>query len=118
MDDDSKELKEAMREIDVIVKKYDINAAVFLADGLGNGEFSTYFDKPSWSMLKYLSTEVAHTKMHRKTRKYDTERTVNSMIVLDDMLCHIKKVFGSIIDTFESAVKIDRDEPKIKPRKE
>jgi len=115
----SLELKRAMSQIDSIIKKFDINATVLLADGLGNGEFKMYHDKPTWSMLRFLPRKdksmAVHTKMHMKSKPKETERTINSIYNIQGMMSNLWLMNDAICKDFESKVKIEKGESKIIP---
>lgn len=90
MEENREYLKKAMKEIDKIIEKYNINAIVLLADGKENGEFKYYHDTPKWSMLTFDKGENGqinvHMKLHMKSNKKNTKKTVNSLYVLQGMI--------------------------------
>lgn len=92
MNNKSNELKKAMTEIEEVMRKYDIGGFVSLQDGLGNGEFKMFVDTPTWSMIRFLPKKnpsdglAVHLKLYSKTKKIETERTVNMLFNAQDVL--------------------------------
>ena len=107
----SEKLKEAMEEVKATAKKYDINGCIFLADGLGNGEFVLLHDKPSWSQLEFnplpdgsVQTKI---KVRMKTNPENTNRTVNSIYNLQGMMSNVWLMNDGIIKTMEKEMEIE-----------
>jgi len=114
----SEKLKKAMVDIDKVVKEHDINACVFLADGLGNGEFKMYHDKPTWSMARFLlnkdgSIKGIHLKVHMKSNPTNAERTVNSIYNIQGMMGNLYIANDGILKQLENIVEIEKDKGKI-----
>jgi len=118
MDGVSEELKKAMTQIDKIIKRFDINACIFLADGKGNGEFKNYAEEPTWSMIRFLSDKGdgkrrMHLKSHTKTKPEESNRTVNSLYVLRDMVGQMFLREDQMIKEIEKRIEIQKEEGKI-----
>ena len=110
----SKELKSAMSEIDEIIKKYDINGAIFLADGKGNGEFKIHFETPTWSMARFLKTkksgnEYWHLKSYMKSKPVETNRTISSIFNIEGMLMHVCHIVMTLCKDLDKRLNLDHD---------
>lgn len=111
----SPKLKAAMAEIEKVLKKHDIMGTVFLADGLGMGEYLFHWQEPSWSMFRFLldkKTGVikgAHTKMHMSSKKEETEMTVNSLFIQRDLIGNAFLKLDAIINDWKTKVEIVED---------
>ena len=80
-------LKCASNEILQVLKKYDVGGAIFLADGETHGEYRLSVDTPTWSMIRFVKgQQVIHLKAHAKSKPFETNKTINSLFVLRDML--------------------------------
>lgn len=103
-------LKKAMKEIDKIIEKYNINAIVLLADGKENGEYKIYHDTPKWSMISFNQKEndkiEAHIKLHMKSNNENTRRTVNSIYCLHGMLKNTLMMNEQLCKLIESHAEI------------
>lgn len=77
-------LREAMTEIDEILKRYDIGAFVTL-HSKAHTEFKFKID-PTWSMMRFIKEgEVVHIKLHNATNKENTEASVGMIYSIRDL---------------------------------
>ena len=98
-------LQKAMKEIEDVLGKYDIGGFISLQDGIGNGEFGVFVDKPSWSMIRFLpdgkdGAKRVHLKLYSKTKKVELERTINMLYNGQNVLGHMYLV----IDNMKAAI--------------
>jgi len=115
----SKELKSAMFEINKIIKEYDINATIILADGNGHGEFKVFHDEPTWSQIRFIPRKdgsvAVHTKAYMNSKPKETNRTINSMYCIQDLLGRIYLMNDNILKDIESKIEIEKDKGVIIP---
>lgn len=115
MSDRSPILKVAMAEIRKVLETYDIAGCVYLADGQGHGEYMHHITEPSWSMMRDLSRpdkpgEVRmHAKLYAKTKPVETNRTVNAMLLLGEMVGQCALNLIEIGKRFVSAIEIEKE---------
>jgi len=115
-------LQEAMEKIAGIVNEYDINACVFLADGLTQGEFRMFYDEPTWSMIEWLKDKTGNVvgvnkKVRMKTEPENTKRTINSIYNLQGMISYVWLVTAQVKTEIEKFVTVEKDSSKIIPGK-
>lgn len=77
-------LREAMKEIKDILKKYDIGGYISLSSPT-HGEFSLELE-PKWSMIRWMREDAAHIKLHMKSAPEKTDATVG-MIARQQEMC-------------------------------
>ena len=115
MSEVSEELKEAMKEIHSIIKKYDIMGTVFLADGLSHGEYASFKESPSWSMVRFIQKNdktVMHLKAYNKTKKEESNKTINSLYVIRSMMGQMYMSDDKTISEIEKRIDIQKDDGK------
>ena len=105
----SPELQKAMKEIELVLQKYDVGGFVSLQDGLGNGEFRMFVDTPTWSMIRFLKDKGdgyrVHLKMYAKSKNEQLNRTINMLYngqgVLGNMFTFIDEMKKQIAPHLE-----------------
>ena len=99
-------LREAMTEIEEVLKKHDIGGFIALASP-SHTEFKVAIDVPTWSVVRYIKDgEAVHIKLYTKSRHADTEATVHMIASIRD-LCVL--AFGQteqIMNKIEEQVKV------------
>lgn len=103
------DLTNAMREIDLILIKYDLMGLTCLADGIGNGEYVFGIEKPSWSNFKFLPDgRGIHFKGYAESDRMNTEKSVNAFMNLADLSqsgSHVITELGQLIEKQMDIVK-------------
>ena len=94
---------------------------VTLADGNGNGEFGVLIDVPEWSNIRFVPRKdgsvAVHTKIHMKSSRHNTERTINAIFNLQGQMEHTYMLLAKMTEEFKKHVEIEEDEGKIIPGK-
>jgi hypothetical protein len=81
----SPKLREAMGEIEEIMKHYDIGGFVILNDR-DHAEFKYFIDSPTWSNVRRVKDgEALHLKLHVKSDKAKTESTISMLYSVRDL---------------------------------
>ena len=77
-------LKAAMREIEGVLKRYDVGGLVNLASKT-HGEFKLIL--PSWSLFRWLDKgeKAGHMKLYGKSRPEQTEQTLHLLLSCRDV---------------------------------
>lgn len=117
----SKHLKKVMKDINAKLRKEDVMGIVLLADGKKSGEFGLFIDVPEWSNIRFVHKEdgsvVIHTKVHMKSSKEHTERTINGVYNLKGMLEHVYSALQHTVERWNQVVDIEEEKGKIIPIK-
>ena len=113
----SEKLKAAMEDIKSIMREYDILGNVFLADGLGSGEFYLGVDTSSWSTFRFLKKKGeikgAHLKAYMKSNREGTERTVNALYNIHGTQTNTWIMYDKLLKDIEKDLEIIKEEGKI-----
>ncbi len=80
-------LRSVMHELQGVLNKHDVGGLIILTNGEGNSEFRLFIDTPSWSTIRFIKDgEGIHFKGHSKSKPVETNKTVNMVWHLLDML--------------------------------
>lgn len=103
-------LKAAVKDIEKVMRQHDIGGAVVLCNGQGHSEYRLFFDTPTWSMLRFLPKGGIHIKAYAKSRKEETNATINMVVHGLDMcgmvfmlMDKIKKTIGKHFEIEEQS---------------
>jgi hypothetical protein len=100
-------LRNAMYEIEDILKKYDCGGFVSL-HSQSHGEFKLAIDSPTWSMISKLrSGDAAHLKLHMKSKPLETEGTVGMIASLRDTALMLFKTSDELMTRIQQVVEVD-----------
>ena len=112
-------LKCAANEISQILRKYDLAATFFLADGDGHGEWRMAVDFPTWSMIRFVKGgKGIHLKAYTKSKPVETGMTVNAIIILQDMMSRIWLSLDEMVKQVKSLIEVEESGGKWEDRDE
>lgn len=78
-------LRQAMLEIEQVLKKHDIGGFVALSSKT-HAEFKMAYNSPTWSNVRFVDDgEVVHLKFHIESDKENTNSTVAMLCNLRDL---------------------------------
>lgn len=99
-------LRDAMREIEGVLKKYDIGGFVTL-QSRSHAEFKFLIETPSWSNVRYVKEGAAiHLKIHNKSKPKETEATVGMLYSIRDLCAMGFQQMDVLANRIEQQVKV------------
>lgn len=100
-------LRQAMSEIEEILKKHDIGAFVSL-HSRSHGEFKMCIETPTWSNARFVKNgDAVHIKLYMKSEHKKTEDTVAMLASMKDMAAMCFAHANQIMDTVEYHAKVE-----------
>jgi hypothetical protein len=100
-------LREAMNEINKILKAYDIGGFVVL-NSKTHSEFKLFLDTPTWSKVRWVSDGKAlHLKVHMKSTPKETEATVHMLYSVRDLCGMQFMMLDKLATQVEQSVKVE-----------
>jgi len=110
-------LKKTQKEIQKILKKNNMLGIIVLADGKGHGDWSFNLKDPAWSNLRYITIDggikIIGTKSDIKENLDGTERSVNTITVIQKTLAHFWMTFNGIKLQCDDLLKASKSGGKI-----
>ena len=110
-------LKKTQKEIQKILKKNNILGIVVLADGKGGGDWAFNLKDPEWSNLRYITLDggvkIIGTKTDIKENLEGTEKSVNTITVIQRTLAHFWMTFNGIKKECDDLLKASKSNGNI-----
>lgn len=99
-------LREAMKDVEAVLKKHDVGGFVSL-NSKTHGEFKLFVDTPSWSKVRWVKEgEVMHLKIHMKTTPEESEATVAMLYSIRDLCGQLFMQMDKLAGQVEQSVKV------------
>jgi hypothetical protein len=99
-------LREAMTEIEEVLKKHDIGGYIALTSKT-HSEFRVAIDIPTWSVVRYIRDgEAVHIKLYTASRHADTEATVHMIASIRDQSVLAFGQTEQIMNKIEEQIKV------------
>jgi hypothetical protein len=100
-------LRDCMKEIEEVLKKYDCAAFISL-NSKTHAEFKLCIEHMSWSNARFLKEgEAFHIKIHQKSNKENTEATVAALYSMREMSALAFQQTNQIAQIIEQSVKVE-----------
>ncbi len=100
--------------------KRGYTASICLADGLGHGEFHHNIEEVDYSMIRFIEKKgkiAVHIKAHMKSEPVKTEKTVNAIAMLAEIIGMNAMTYISVMKFIKERLDIEEEESKIIPFK-
>ena len=94
-------MRACKHEVAAVLKKYNVAGHVILVDGEGMGEFGQYIDNETndWSVIRFIKDgNAVHLKLYAKSNKENTNKTVNALFSLKDILAMLFQQTDAMIN--------------------
>ena len=100
-------LREAMKDIEAVMRKHDIGGFVTLQNKT-HAEFRFFVDIPTWSNVRWLKDEKGfHLKLHAKSDKQNTDATVGMLYSIKDLCALAFGQMDKVSNQIEQQVKVE-----------
>lgn len=100
-------LREAMAEIEEIMKKHDCGGFVTL-QSKSHTEFKLMLDHMSWSMIRWIKDgESMHLKLYSKSSKENTDATVGMLYSIRYLCGMVFMQMDKLANQIEQSVKVE-----------
>lgn len=100
-------LRDAMSEVEAVMKKYDIGGFVTLQSE-SHAEFKLFVDTPTWSTVRWIKdSEALHLKVYMKSSPKESEATVSMLYSIRDLCGMVFMQLDKIGNQVEQSVKVE-----------